>query len=261
MESNLETLLFERTPPIALISFHRPQVLNAMNAAFWNELEPLLHRLKEDDEIKAVVFTGVGRAFSTGADLKESRSRSFEEYQNYLEKLQRLSLFLLRYPKPTIAAINGYALGSGFEFALACDYRLASHEAQMGFPEAKVTASITGAGSRLLSELIGPARAKDLLFSAEYLQGKEAAEIGLINESVLPEALIERARERALTYAANSALSIRLMKEVIQFSAEPHPIEKVLEKEVQACLAAVSSEERKERLAEFADRKKAPQEG
>ena len=91
---------------------------------------------------------------STGADLKESKTRTIEAYRDYLEELQEASRKIIRFEKPTIAAINGYALGSGYELALACDIRIAAHEAQIGSPEAKVTSSITGGAFRLIQDLI-----------------------------------------------------------------------------------------------------------
>ena len=112
------TLRYTKKEGVALVTFDRPKVLNAMNQQFWIDLQNTLAEAETDDTVKAVVFTGEGRAFSAGADLKESKTRSFEDYRAYLESLQEASRMIILYPKPTIAAINGYALGSGYELEI-----------------------------------------------------------------------------------------------------------------------------------------------
>jgi len=113
-----ECILYEKANGVAVIRLNRPKVLNAMNKRMWTDLEAALDDALDDPAIKAVVITGEGRAFSTGADLKESKTRSLAEYRDYLERLQEVSRKIIRFEKPTIAAINGYALGSGYELAL-----------------------------------------------------------------------------------------------------------------------------------------------
>ncbi|MBT8331340.1 MAG: enoyl-CoA hydratase/isomerase family protein, partial [Deltaproteobacteria bacterium] len=151
---NFESILYEKNQGIATIKLNRPGVLNAMNKQLWLDLQAALEDAKEDAQVKALIITGEGRAFSTGADLKESKTRSVEEYRDYLVELQEASRKIIRFEKPTIAAINGYALGSGYELALACDIRIAADEAQIGSPEAMVTSSVTGGAFRLIQNLI-----------------------------------------------------------------------------------------------------------
>ena len=124
-----ECILVERRDKVGLVTLNRPKVLNAMNRQLWLEMLDALEELGQDNAIKALVFTGRGRAFSTGADLKDSKGRSQEDYRKYLESLQEASRKIIRFEKPTIAAINGYALGSGYELALACDIRIAADDA------------------------------------------------------------------------------------------------------------------------------------
>ncbi len=140
--------------------------------------------MRDDAEIRVLVITGEGRAFSTGADLKDSKGRSIADYRRYLEALQETSRTIIRFEKPTIAAINGYALGSGYELALACDIRIAAEEAKIGSPEARVTSSVTGGAMRLVQDLMGPGKACELLYTAQYIDGVEAARIGLVNRAV-----------------------------------------------------------------------------
>jgi enoyl-CoA hydratase len=251
-----ECIIYEKHQAIATIKLNRPKVLNAMNKQLWLDVQKALQDAGNDPAIKVLVITGEGRAFSTGADLKESKTRTIEAYRDYLEELQEASRKIIRFEKPTIAAINGYALGSGYELALACDIRIAAEEAQIGSPEAKVTSSITGGAFRLIQDLIGPGKAKELLFTAEYIDGKEAERIGLVNKAVPLEALDTQVGQMAEKIAANSAVSLKMIKKGLQMAQGEASLEALMDFEVEACLACVSSKERQASLQEFEDRKK-----
>jgi enoyl-CoA hydratase len=215
-----------------------------------------LEDVKNDHEIKVLIITGEGRAFSTGADLKESKARSIEEYREYLVELQETSKKIIRFEKPTIAAINGYALGSGYELALACDIRISAEEAQIGSPEAKVTSSVTGGAMRLVQDLIGPGKAKELLFTGEYIDGKEAQRIGLVNRAVPLDRLMDEAREMAEIIVENSAFSIKMIKKGLHLARGEVSLEALMDYEIEACLACVSTKERQESLKDFEERKR-----
>lgn len=248
-------ITYEKENSYVIITFNRPNVLNAMNLQLWHELREVLEKIKHDEKIKVIIFTGAGRAFSSGADLTESKKRSKEEYREYLEKLQAISEEIISYPKPTIAAINGYALGSGLEVALACDIRLASIEAKVGFPEAKVASSITGGTLSLLKDIIGLGKAKELLFTSRFITAEEAEKIGLVNELMKSkEDLLTKAKILATEIAKNSLLSIQVMKEGLLFS-QGKTLKEIMNYEIESCLKAVSTDERKEKLEEFHKRK------
>lgn len=253
---NFECIIYEKKQGIATIKLNRPRVLNAMNKQLWLDIQRGLEDARNDPEIKVLVITGEGRAFSTGADLKESKTRSIEEYRGYLEELQEASRKIIRFEKPTIAAINGYALGSGYELALACDIRLAAEEAQIGSPEAKVTSSITGGAFRLVQDLIGPGKARELLFTGEYIDGKEAERIGLVNKAVPLESLDTEVGQMAEKIAANSAISLKMIKKGLQMARGEASLEALMDFEIEACLTCVSSKERQESLNEFEGRKR-----
>ena len=253
---DFECILFEKDPPVAIVKLNRPQVLNAMNKQLWLDFQQALQNVKEDPEIKVLIITGNGRAFSTGADLKESKNRSLEIYREYLIELQEASRKIIRFEKATIAAINGYALGSGYELALACDLRIAAEDAQIGSPEAKVTSSVTGGAMRLVQDLIGPGKARELLFTGEYIDGKEAERIGLVNKAVAPGRLMDTAREMAHKIAANSAFSIKMIKKGLLMAQDNVSLEALMEFEIEACLACVSTKERQDSLKTFDERKK-----
>lgn len=249
-------IIYGKKAGIATIRLNRPKVLNAMNKQLWVELQEALEDARQDHGIKVLVITGEGRAFSTGADLKESKTRSLEAYRDYLEELQEASRKIIRFEKPTIAAINGYAIGSGYELALACDIRLAAESAQIGSPEAKVTSSVTGGAMRLVQDLIGPGRAKELLFTGEYIDGKEAARIGLVNRACAAEDLMTATNEMAAKIAANSAISLKLIKRGLRMAKGEVSLEALMDYEIEACLACVSTKERKESLDRFEGRKR-----
>lgn len=253
---NFECILYDKDQGVTTIKLNRPEVLNAMNKQLWLDLQAALEDASEDPQVKALIITGEGRAFSTGADLKESKTRSPEEYRAYLVELQEASRKIIRFEKPTIAAINGYALGSGYELALACDIRIAAEEAQIGSPEAMVTSSVTGGAFRLIQNLIGPGKAKELLFTGQYIDGKEAERIGLVNKSVPLKQLESAAREMAEKIVANSAISIKMIKKGLQMAQSGISLDALMDFEIEACLTCVSTKERQESLKEFAERKR-----
>ncbi|UCH08803.1 MAG: enoyl-CoA hydratase/isomerase family protein [Deltaproteobacteria bacterium] len=253
---DFECIIYEKEAGIATIKLNRPQVLNAMNRQLWIDFQEALEDVKGDPEIKVLIITGEGRAFSTGADLKDSKDRTPEQYRDYLVELQETSRKIIRFEKPTIAAINGYALGSGYELALACDIRIAAEEAKIGSPEARVTSSVTGGAMRLVQDLIGPGKAKELLFTAEYIDGKEAERIGLVNRAVPLEKLVETTREMAAKIAENSSFSIKMIKQGLNMARGEVSLEALMDYEIEACLACVFTKERQDSLQRFEERER-----
>jgi enoyl-CoA hydratase len=252
---NYDCIKFEKTDKIGIIRLNRPKVLNAMNRQLWDELRDAFERSKKDNDIHVLLITGEGRAFSSGADLKDSKGRTMEDYRVYLESLQEVSKMILRFEKPSIAAINGYALGSGYELALACDIRIAAREAFIGSPEAKVISSVTGGALRLIQNLVGPGRARELLFTAESITGEEAFRIGLVNKVVPLERLMDEAMMMAQKIAANSSFSIKLIKKGLLMAQGESSLDALMDYELEACLACVSTKEREISLKEFENRK------
>lgn len=253
---DFECIIYKKEDGIATIKLNRPQVLNAMNKQLWIDFQTALEDVKNDPETKALIITGEGRAFSTGADLKDSKGRSMEDYRDYLVELQEASRKIIRFPKPIIAAVNGYALGSGYELALACDIRIAAEEATIGSPEARVTSSVTGGAMRLLQDLVGPGKAKELLFTAEYIDGKEAERIGLVNKAVPLDRLMEEAMAMAKKISENSSFSIKMIKNGLNMARGEVSMEALMDYEVEACLACVFTKERQDSLKTFEERER-----
>ncbi len=250
-----ECIIYEKKDKVGVIKLNRPKVLNAMNRQLWIEMQDALENVKQDNDIKALIITGEGRAFSTGADLKDSKDRSIEDYRIYLESLQEASRKIIRFDKPTIAAINGYALGSGYELALACDIRIASSEALIGSPEARVTSSVTGGAFRLVQDLVGPGKAKELLFTAENITGEEAERIGLVNKAVPLDNLMGEALKMAEKIVANSSFSLKQIKKGFLMAQGESSLEALMDYEIEACLSCVSTKEREQSLDNFEQRK------
>lgn len=252
---NTQMIGFTKTNGVALVTLDRPKVLNAMNRQLWADLQEVMADARNDPQIKVVVITGKGRAFSSGADLKESETRPPEQYRAYLELLQEVSRTIIRFPKPTIAAINGYALGSGYELALACDIRIAAFEARIGSPEARVSSSVTGGAFRLIQELIGPGKAKELLFTADPIDGREAERIGLVNKAVPLGELMDHALQMADKIAQNDLFSLKMIKKGLRMAQGEVSLEALMDFETEACLACVATPSRQDALDDFKKRK------
>ncbi len=237
----------------AILTIARPEVLNAVNLAFWQELDASLDHLETLDEVRVIIIAGEGRAFSAGADLKESSTRSIEQYEEYLQLLQHVTKRILSFPKPFIAAIHGHAIGSGIELALACDFRLAAKSSKIALPEARVSSSATGGTLLLLPRLIGAAKTRELLYLGDTIDADEALSIGLVHRSVSDEILLDAAKELGLSIAENSAESLRLIKRGLFESLQPQ-LDKTMAFEVRACLLAVSAKDREKAIERFSNK-------
>ncbi len=217
MEHNFETLRFHlSTDGIATITFNRPDRLNAMDATMRSEFRSLQNELLSNEQIKVVVFTGAGRAFSAGGDIDfldqewatpEFR-RETQQFTGFFDALETLE-------KPVIAAINGPCTGAGLQITLSCDIRLASEEARFGFRE-NLIGLIPGAGgcSRLV-KLIGYGKAKELIFTGEMISAKEAKAIGLINRVVPHQSLLEETEKLAKHLLTRAPLALGLVKRIL----------------------------------------------
>ena len=184
-------LLIQIEEQIATITINRPQKNNAMNPESWAELDKAIKELNSNDDVRVIVITGAGeKAFVAGADIQWIHDR--KPLDIYGLAVQDVLLSVYRSYKPTIAAINGYALGGGCELALACDIRIASTKAQMGQPEVQIGILPAGGGTQYLPKIVGLAKAKELIFTGDRIDANEAKELGLVNHVVEPEELMPR---------------------------------------------------------------------
>ena len=204
---------------VAFVTIDRPK-MNVLNRASQDEITNLCELLGHDLQVRAVVFYGGPNNFAAGADVKEMVNWTREQAEIEAPLLQAAFNAVADLPMPTIAAITGYALGGGLELALACDLRIASKSAIMGQPEI-LLGIITGAGgTQRLARLIGPARAKDLIFTGRFVLASEALEIGLVNEVVAEADLLDRALALAKQLAARPQQAISAAKFAIDRGLE-----------------------------------------
>ena len=216
-----ENLLYEKRDGIAFITFNRPKVLNALNRKTMEDLRDVLVSARDDEAVRVLILTGAGeKSFVAGADIGElavqtpvSGKETAAFGQSVLNLLENLG-------KPSIAAINGFALGGGCEVALACSIRLAAKTARLGQPEVKLGIMTGYGGSQRLTRLCGKGMANELCLTGEMISAEEALRIGLVNHVHEPAELLPAAEAMAKKIIANAPLSIRYTMEAIERGAE-----------------------------------------
>lgn len=224
-------LLSERRGRIALITLNRPDRLNALSGELHEALIGALTEAAEDEAVGAVVLTGAGRAFCSGGDLGSNRAgMTLEKRADDLIHHSESARLLHGMPKPTIAMINGAAAGAGLTFALACDLRIASRKAVLTTAYAKVALSGDYGVSYFLTRLVGPAKARELLFLSDKLDAEEALRVGLVNRVEDEERLLEMTMALAERLADGPGVAFRYMKQNL-ILAETEALGPVLERE------------------------------
>ena len=219
-EAVKETIIVRKEKPIAWIVLNRPERLNAINPKMIEEIGRALDDLEEDPDVRVIVFKGNGRAFCAGADVTAFAGINPLLAMKASRKFQELTLKIQFYTKPTIAAIHGYALGGGLELALSTDFRIASEDAMLGQPEINL-GFIPGAGAtQRLARIVGPAKAKELIMTGDFIPAVEAHKMGLISKVVKPGALDEEARNLALKLAEKPPLALMTAKIAIDMGLE-----------------------------------------
>lgn len=203
-----EFLTFDVADRIATITVNRPDKLNALNDATIAELGRAIDEANARADVAAVLLTGAGRSFIAGADISELESQSPLEAQRRARAGQAIFRRFETSPKPTVAAINGFALGGGCELAMACHVRLASDKAKLGQPEVKLGIVPGYGGTQRLPRLVGRGAALRLLLTGDMIDAAEALRLGLVDQVVAPEALLDTARALLTTMAANAPLAL-----------------------------------------------------
>ena len=210
-------ILVERAEGVATLTLNRPAVLNALDDATYRALDAALEDLEAREDIRALVVTGAGeRAFSAGADLTYMRALNGETRQEFILLSYRVTNRLAYFPRPSIAALRGYALGGGFELAMACDLRVAGSDAQFGLPEITLGSVPGSGGVQRLPLLVGPTRAKELVLTGRRLPAEEALAWGLVNRVVPPDQVLSVACELARTIAGHNPVAVEHAKMALQ---------------------------------------------
>lgn len=213
----------ERDGAVAVVTMSRPEALNAFNTEQLEALRDAVAEVAADRSIRCAILTGEGRAFAAGADIKEMAEKSAQEGLAFGRLGHGIGLAINAAPQPWIAAINGHALGGGCEVALACDFRVVAKKARLGQPEILLGIIPGAGGTQRLARLVGPARAKDLIFSGRFITADEALAIGLVDEVVdseEPDAVYQAARARMAPYVGGPAYALRAAKEAIDRGLE-----------------------------------------
>jgi enoyl-CoA hydratase len=245
----------ERRDGAAIVAVDRPDALNALDVAHAEELRDRLEQLASDGDVRTVVLTGAGdRAFIAGADIKYMQALGVLQARRWGELGQACARLLETMPKPTIAAINGFALGGGCELALACDLRIASASAKLGQPEINLGIIPGWGGSQRLARVTSVGYAKDLVFTGRMVDASEALEHGLVDAVHEPDELMEKVRELCDTLAAKSPLALAYAKEATNLALQgDHRAN--LETEARLFSMLFASDDQKEGMAAFVEKR------
>ena len=241
MEEN--TVIYQKKENVGIITFNRPHRLNAINEALLKGFIHQLQNAQKDPDVQSVILTGARRSFCAGEDLKETSSgKSFEQWTIEVDALQDVQRVILGLGKPLIAAINGHAVGGGLEFALSCDIRIAAEDATFGFPETGVGLTVTTAGTKLITQIIGLGKAKELILTGRFVDAHEAFDIGLVNKVVAAETLLDQAMEMCRSIITRSPLALKLSRIAIDQGLHAS-FEQILELEASHLLTCINSNE------------------
>ncbi|MDO3395544.1 enoyl-CoA hydratase-related protein [Nocardioides cremeus] len=219
MADQAEFVRLEVADGVATIRLDRPK-MNAISIQVQEELVAVVAEVVERDDVKAVVLTGGERVFAAGNDVKEMAEMSHTDMVKRSGPLQAAVTAVARIPKPVVAAVNGYALGGGCELALAADIRVAGERTVMGQPEVLLGIIPGAGGTQRLSRLVGPSKAKDIIFTGRFVKADEALAIGLVDKVVPDESVLEEATAWARQFAGAASYAVRAAKESIDRGLE-----------------------------------------
>jgi enoyl-CoA hydratase/carnithine racemase len=248
-------LLIEDQGRIEILTLNRPEVLNAFNMDLLHALKEQIHILQARQDIRVVIITGAGKAFSAGADLDERAALDERSVKNYIFTISELFMSIESLNKPVIAAINGIALGGGTELALACDIRIASMNATMGLTETHLGVIPGAGGTQRLPRLIGPGKAKELIFTGQKVGAEEALRIGLVNQIFSQASLLEECKKMVAMICEAGPIAIEQAKYAIDAGLNTD-LRTGLEIESKAYWVTIPTTDRLEGLAAFREKRK-----
>ncbi len=215
-----KTIKLSKVERVAIVHFNRPEALNALNSETLIELDGVIEEIAIDPEIDVMILTGEGKAYVAGADIAEMQRLTAEEGRKFGILGQKVFRKLELMEKPTIAAINGFALGGGCELAMSCDIRLASDKAKFGQPEVGLGITPGFSGTQRLTRIIGMSRAKEWIFTGDVYDASEAERVGLVSRVTPHEALMEEALKMAGKIGSRAPLAVKYAKIAINRGSE-----------------------------------------
>jgi 2-(1,2-epoxy-1,2-dihydrophenyl)acetyl-CoA isomerase len=251
-----ETIIYDVAEGVATVTFNRPEALNATNDQFFREMQGLIRRIADDDEIGAVIITGAGRGFCAGADVKSMNPEMalLDRRKRHRWILADILRPLVNLEKPVIAAVNGAAVGAGFNIALAADIIIASEAAVFSQIFTRLGLVPDLGGLHLLTRVVGLNKAKELCFTAKKINAQEALALGIANHVVPADKLIEEARKLATEIAAGPPTALSMIKTLLNKSSNS-TLEQMLEYESFAQTLAFTTPEHKEGVAAFREKR------
>jgi len=240
---------------VGIITMNRPEALNALSSAVFADLTKALDIVEKDDEIYVVVITGAGRAFVAGADIGEMATMNVEEGLAFSELGNNLMMRVDLFSKPTIAAVNGFALGGGCELALAADIRIASEKAKFGQPEVGLGIIPGFGGTQRMARIIGTGAAMELIYTADTIDAQRALEIGMVQHVVPAEELMDFAMAMANKIASKAQVAIRTSKMAIRRGIDCD-ISTAATYEALAFATCFATEDQKDAMKAFVEKRK-----
>ncbi len=253
-------VIIQKDNHIATVTINEPKTLNALNSKLLEELGVAFDSLAADKDVRVIILTGADRAFVAGANIQEMSDLNYEEAKVFGAKGASVFRKIETCPQPVIAAVNGFALGGGSELALACDIRIASEKAKFGQPEVGLGITPGFSGTQRLPRIVGQAKAKELIYTAKVISAAEALEIGLVNQVVAPESLMEEAQVLAATIAKQAPIAVQKSKKAINDGWDM-AIDKGIDYEVELFAQCFETEDQKNGMSAFLKKEKVEYQG
>ncbi|MEO0124270.1 MAG: enoyl-CoA hydratase-related protein [candidate division WOR-3 bacterium] len=251
-----KNIIVEVADKIAILKVNRPEVLNAVNTETILEIESAMKEFNDDKDVRVIIITGEGKSFVSGSDISRLAQMDSLAAREYSQIGQRVLSLIENMEKPVIAAVNGYALGSGCEIAMACDIRIASEKAKFGQPEVKLGLIPGHAGTQRLARLVGIGKAKELIFTGDLIDAQEAYNIGLVNKVVSADNLLEEAKNIAKKIIENAGPNaVKIAKTVLNRGIDSN-LQTANSYETEAFSILFSTEEAKEGMKAFLEKRK-----
>ncbi len=248
-------IIVEKRDVVGIIKMNHPESLNALNIEALGEIRDAMTSLNTDEDVKVLIFTGEGKGFIAGADIKQMKDMNEDEAREFCNLGQKIFDIIENLDKPVIAAVNGFALGGGCELAMACDIRIASEHAKFGQPEVNLGIIPGFGGTQRLSRLVGKGIAKELIFTGDMIDAQTGFRLGLVNKVVSAENLLDEAITMAQKIASKGPAAILIAKSVINRGSDIN-LSNGLAIERDGFVQCVASGEAKEGMEAFVEKRK-----
>ncbi|MDD4549440.1 MAG: enoyl-CoA hydratase-related protein [Syntrophomonadaceae bacterium] len=253
MDFNTLTLTYDES--ICTLTLNRPKAMNALNEELIRELDMAIDMISSDDQVKVLIITGNEKVFAAGGDIKAMNECNPLQAKDYVSPIHKVFNKIASLPKPTIAAISGFAFGGGVELILTCDFRIAADNAKLGFPEITLGIFPAAGGSQRLPRLIGLAKTKELMFTGDTIDAATALSIGLVNKVVSQKELFEHVKKLASKLSSKPPVAFKLLKESIHTGLDMD-LNSGLVIEVEKFCSLFATEDQKEGMTAFIERRK-----